>query len=101
MISREKWSPYRPLLCGRSTSFQIETGAAAEKRSLKRTTYFLLKSINTIRFEWLARAGRLVRWLARAGRLVRPGDRPVLRMVDNASTRKSVRQIEQRLQLAA
>ncbi len=28
MISREKWSPYRPLLCGRSTSARAGRGAA-------------------------------------------------------------------------
>jgi hypothetical protein len=43
------------------TSFQIETGAPRRRRSAKRTALHVLKSIHTLRFELLHRAGRIVR----------------------------------------
>jgi len=73
------------------TTFQLNTTAETKHRSVKRTTLFLLRSIATLRFEWLNKAARLVR----------PADRPVLRLVDNAPTRQRVREIEKRLELAA
>jgi len=43
------------------SNFQIDCGAAQRKRSWKRTAIFNLKSIKTIRFELLNRAGQIVR----------------------------------------
>lgn len=43
------------------TNFQIETGAPRRRRSAKRTALHVLKSIHTLRFELLHRAGRIVR----------------------------------------
>ena len=74
-----------------ATTFQLRTSAEAKPRSLKRTTSFLIRSIATLRFEWLNKAARLLR----------PGDRPVLRLVDNVPTRDAIRQIEQNLDRAA
>ena len=43
------------------TNFQIDCGATPRKRSWKRTALYNLKSIATIRFELLNRAGQIVR----------------------------------------
>ena len=43
------------------TNFQIEAGAARKPRSLKRTALFVLKSVQTLRFEVFCRAGQLIR----------------------------------------
>ena len=43
------------------TNFQIETGAPRRRRSAKRTALHVLKSIHTLRFELLHRAGRILR----------------------------------------
>jgi hypothetical protein len=43
------------------TNFQIDCGAKNRKRSWKRTALYNLKSITTIRFELLNRAGQIVR----------------------------------------
>ncbi len=41
-------------------SFQVATGAAARGRSRKRRTIFALKTIQTLRYRWINRAGSLV-----------------------------------------
>ena len=43
------------------TSMQLTTTAIPKCRSKKRTRSFLLRSIRTIRFEWLTQAARLTR----------------------------------------
>ncbi len=41
-------------------NFQIETGASRRNRSWKNTVIFKLKSVQTLRFEVLCRAGKIV-----------------------------------------
>lgn len=43
------------------TNFQIETGTAKKARSRKRTARFVLRSVQTLRFELFNRAGELLR----------------------------------------
>jgi Transposase DDE domain group 1 len=64
-------------------SFQLDTGAEPKRRSRKRTYAFLFRSMRTLRF--------LV--IARAGRVVRIGGRTRLRLADNPS----VQQLYERL----
>ena len=42
-------------------SFQLDTGAKPKRRSRKRTYAFLFRSMRTLRFLVIARAGRIVR----------------------------------------
>ena len=42
-------------------SFQLDTGAEPKRRSRKRTYAFLFRSMRTLRFLLIARAGRVVR----------------------------------------
>ena len=42
------------------TNFQIETGTAPKARSRKRTAHFMLRSVQTLRFEIFNRAGELL-----------------------------------------
>ena len=72
------------------TNFQIETGALKKRRSLKRTTRWILKNARTLRFEIFNRAGRLIR----------PNGRTVLRLLKNSSARKRFTQITQNLSKA-
>ena len=58
------------------TSFQLATTAEPRPRTRKRTACFLLRSIKTVRFEWLVKAARLIR----------PGGRMVLRLARNKAT---------------
>jgi Transposase DDE domain group 1 len=64
-------------------SFQLDTGAEPKRRSRKRTYAFLFRSMRTLRF--------LV--IARAGRVVRIGGRTRLRLAENPS----VQQLYERL----
>ena len=64
-------------------SFQLDTGAEPKRRSRKRTYAFLFRSMRTLRF--------LV--IARAGRIVRIGGRTRLRLAQNPS----VQQLYERL----
>jgi hypothetical protein len=67
-------------------NFQLDTGAEAKPRSRKRTYAYLLRSMRTVRF--------LV--IARAGRLTRIDGRNVLRLAQNPA----VQQLYERLQHA-
>jgi hypothetical protein len=67
-------------------SFQLDTGAELKRRSRKRTYAYLFRSMRTLRF--------LV--IARAGRVTRIGGRNVLRLAQNPS----VQQLYDRLQHA-
>ena len=42
-------------------SFQLATTAVEKDRAPRRITLFLLRSIRTIRFEWLNKAARMLR----------------------------------------
>ena len=59
-------------------SFQLDTGAEPKRRSRKRTYAFLFRSMRTLRF--------LV--IARAGRVVRIGGRTRLRLAQNPSVQQ-------------
>lgn len=59
-------------------SLQLRNQARKKPRSAKRTTIVFLQRISTIRFEWLNRAGRLIR----------PQGKLTMRMADNTNTRE-------------
>ena len=59
-------------------TFQLDTGAVAKPRSRKRTYAYTLRSIRTLRFLFIARAGRLTRI----------GGRNVLRLSHNPATKQ-------------
>jgi hypothetical protein len=85
------WQKLNILAHNLATSFQLATTATEKPRTPKRTTRFLLRSITTLRFEWLNRAARLIR----------PNGSPTLRLVDNVATRSVMEQIERALADAA
>lgn len=58
--------------------FQLDTVAQSKRRSAKRTASYLLQSMRTLRFELVARAGRLCR----------PQGRHVLRLQTNPRTKQ-------------
>jgi hypothetical protein len=66
------------------TNFQIETGAARRGRTAKRSPLFHLKSIRTLRYEMLNRAGIVQR----------PGGRATLTLARNLPTRRLFERIE-------
>jgi Transposase DDE domain group 1 len=68
-------------------SFQLDTGAEPKRRSRKRTYAFLFRSMRTLRF--------LV--IARAGRVVRIGGRTRLRLAENPSVRQLYEKLEHAL----
>ena len=85
------WQKLNVLAHNIVTSFQIATTATQRPRSLKRTATYVLRSIATLRFEWLAKAGRLLR----------PGGAPILRLADNSATHRTVAEIQRALEEAA
>lgn len=85
------WQKLNVLAHNVMTTFQLATTATEKPRTLKRTTTHLLRSVTTLRFEWLAKAGRLLR----------PGGAPVLRLADNVATRRAFEEIERALENAA
>jgi hypothetical protein len=68
-------------------SFQLETLAEPKPRSRKRTYAYLFRSMRTLRFLLIARAGRLTRL----------GGRNVLRLSNNAATETLYGQVAHRL----
>ncbi|HEX5093940.1 MAG TPA: IS1380 family transposase, partial [Burkholderiales bacterium] len=84
------WQKLNILAHNLVTSFQLATTATKKPRTAKRTTLFLLRSVATLRFEWLGRAARLVR----------PNGSPTLRLVENRATRAVVEKIEKALAVA-
>ncbi len=84
------WQKLNVLTHNISTTFQLKTIASAKPRSLKRTTQYLLRSIATLRFEWLNKAAHLVR----------PGGAPVLRLAHNPAVRRTIETIAKALQVA-
>ena len=73
------------------TSFQLATQPQPRRRSLKRTALHVLRSIHTLRYELLGRAGILTR----------PEGRAVLTLAPNPPTRKLFAMIAERLASAA
>jgi hypothetical protein len=68
-------------------SFQLDTGAEPKRRSRKRTYAFLFRSMRTLRF--------LV--IARAGRVVRIGGRTRLRLAQNPAVQQLYKRLEHAL----
>ena len=85
------WQKLNILAHNLMTSMQLATTAATKRPSAKRTRSFLVKTIRTIRFEWLTRAARLTRT---------NGIRS-LRLVDSPEIRKVYDAIESGLAAAA
>jgi len=73
------------------TNFQIETGAAFRPLSRKRTVRPILQTVQTLRFVLFHRAALLVR----------PQGAALLRLTDNAATRKTFTRLENALARAA
>ena len=73
------------------TSFQLATQPQPRRRSLKRTALHVVRSIHTLRYELLGRAGILTR----------PEGRAVLTLAPNLPTRKLFELIAARLASAA
>jgi hypothetical protein len=73
------------------TSFQIATSAPRLKRSRKRTTLFFLKSIHTLRYEFINRAGIVQR----------PAGRSTLTLTNNDATRQVFTRLVDKLAQAA
>ena len=85
------WQQFVILAHNLLVNFQIETGLTKRNRTLKNTNRWPLKSIRTLRFELINRAGHLVR----------PEGRLTLRLQRNKRTEKHYRKICNALQKAA
>jgi Transposase DDE domain group 1 len=72
------WQQLSILAHNLARDFQLATGAIAKPRSRKRTYAYVLRSIRTLRFLFIARAGRLTRI----------GGRNVLRLSHNPATKQ-------------
>jgi hypothetical protein len=81
------WQQLSILAYNVARSFQLDTGAAARRRSRKRTYSYVLRSMRTLRFLFVVRAGRLARIHGRH----------VLRLTANPATEALYAQITQRL----
>ncbi len=81
------WQQLSILAYNVARSFQLDTGAAPRRRSRKRTYSYVLRSMRTLRFVLVARAGRLARI----------GGRQVLRLTFNPATAALYTRLGQRL----
>src|SRR6266403_4456084 len=81
------WQQLSVLAYNVARSFQLDTGAAPRRRSRKRTYTYVLRSMRTLRFTLVARAGRLARI----------GGRQVLRLTFNPATAALYTRLGQRL----
>ena len=81
------WQQLSILAYNLARNFQLDTLAEPKPRSRKRTYAYLLRSMRTLRF--------LV--IARAGRLTRIGGRNVLRLAENPATKALYTRIEHAL----
>jgi hypothetical protein len=81
------WQQLSILAHNVARSFQLETLAEPKPRSRKRTYAYLFRSMRTLRFLLIARAGRLTRI----------GGRQVLRLTQNPATERLYDRVAQRL----
>src|SRR5437867_4097585 len=81
------WQQLSVLAYNLARSFQLDTGAVPRRRSRKRTYMYVLRSMRTLRFTLVARAGRLASI----------GGRHVLRLTFNPATAALYTRLEQRL----
>jgi len=72
------WQQLSVLAHNVARTFQLDTGALAKPRSRKRTYAYVLRNIRTLRFLFIARAGRLTRI----------SGRNVLRLAHNPATKQ-------------
>jgi hypothetical protein len=89
--SNTAWQKLNILAYNLTTSLQLATTAVPRRRSLRRTAIFVLKSIRSLRVEWLNKAARIVR----------PGGRNVLRLARNEATAEIYSTIRKQLRDAA
>ena len=85
------WQVLSVLAHNLMTNFQIATSAPRLKRSRKRTALFLLKSIHTMRYEFLNRAGIVQR----------PAGRPTLTLSHNTVVKRIFTRLVDKLDQAA
>jgi DDE family transposase len=81
------WQQLSVLAHNRIRSFQLDTGAEPKRRSRKRTYAFLFRSMRTLRFLLIARAGRVARI----------GGRTRLRLAHNPSIQQLYERLEHAL----
>ena len=81
------WQQLSVLAYNLARNFQLDTLAEPKPRSRKRTYAYLLRSMRTLRFLLIARAGRLTRI----------GGRNVLRLAENPATQALYTRIQQAL----
>jgi Transposase DDE domain group 1 len=81
------WQQLSILAHNVARSFQLDTGAVPRRRSRKRTYTYVLRSMRTLRFVLVARAGRLARI----------SGRQVLRLTANPATEALYMKLGQRL----
>jgi len=91
MRANAAWQKLNILAHNIQTSFQIDVFPKTKPLSLKRTARFLIRSIRTLRFEWIVRAGRFVN----------TGGHRRLRLPNNERTEAAFRQMEDALPFAA
>jgi hypothetical protein len=85
--SNTAWQKLNVLAHNAAVSFQIATLPTARPRTPKRTAIFCLRSIATLRFEWLSKAARFVR----------PNGALVLRLAENPATAQMYDRIQRAL----
>jgi hypothetical protein len=85
--SNTAWQKLNVLAHNAAVSFQIATLTIVRPRTPKRTALFFLRSIATLRFEWLSKAARLVR----------PNGALVLRLAENPATAQIYDRIQRAL----
>ena len=85
------WQKINVLTHNLQTSFQIDVLPVRKSSTLKRTTSFVVKSVRTLRFEWIAKAARLVN----------VSGQQRLRMAPNPAVQATYKQMEERLPFAA
>lgn len=89
--SNTAWQKLNILAHNLTTSLQLVTTAVPRRRSLRRTAIVVLKSVRSLRVEWLNKAARIVR----------PGGRNVLRLARNEATAEIYSTIKKQLRDAA
>jgi hypothetical protein len=85
------WQKLNVLAHNLAVSFQLQTTPTPKSSTLKRTAAYVIRSIRTLRFEWLNKAAR---W-------IRPAGRPTLRLARNPSTERAITQLLEYLDQAA
>lgn len=90
-VANSAWQVLAVLSHNLVTNFQIDTGATRRGRTAKRSPLFILKSIRTLRYELIARAGVLRR----------PAGRQILTLGANKTVWRVVERIQKHLAKAA